>query len=187
MSQIKVLVGVPSAGHPHIDFVNSLLQITPLVAGVMIVPRLPVQQARTRMAQAFLEQEDYTHLFMIDDDMVFTPNDVAQVLALAEQGMDIVSGLFCRRSQNKPVPVVYNEKFEFISPPAYISKVYATSLAFTVISREAVDAVDGDFSFGLLGRGEDQEFANLVHSFGFEWWINPAARVGHKSEITLYA
>lgn len=183
---MKVLVGVPSAGHPHIDFVNSLLQITPLVTGVMIVPRLPVHQARTRMAQAFLEQEDYTHLFMIDDDMVFTPNDVAQVLAVAEQGKDIVSGLFCRRSQNKPVPVVYNEALQFTTPPKEVSKVYGTSLAFTVIKREVLESIDGEFSFGIT-FGEDQTFILDTKASGYDWWLNPAARVGHISEVTLYA
>jgi GT2 family glycosyltransferase len=183
---MKVLVGVPSAGHPHIDFVNSLLQSAQLFSGVMIVPRLPVHQARTRMAQAFLEQ-DYTHLFMIDDDMVFTPNDIAQVLAVAEQGKDIVSGLFCRRSQNKPVPVVYDDKLEFVSPPTEVGKVYSTSLAFTVIRRVVLKDIEGEFSFGVAGFGEDQTFALEVNQLGYEWWINPAARVGHKSEITLYA
>lgn len=184
--EMTIMLGVPSAGHPDIDFINSMVSILPAISGVMIVPRLPVQQARTRIAEAFLGQ-DYTHLLMIDDDMVFTPGDAAQVLALAEDGKDVVSGLFCRRSNDKPTPIVYDKKMQLTEPPKEAAKVHGTSLAFTIISRRVLEAVGSKFEFGANGEGEDMNFVKEVHEMGFEWWLNPAARIGHKSEITLYA
>lgn len=175
-----ITVGVPSAGHPKIDFINSLLGLATsgLVQNVMIVPRLPIHQARKRLAEAY----QGTHLLFVDDDMVFTPEDVHRLI---QADKDVVSGLYMRRG-NPAHPICYDysgEDFKLIDPPATLSQV-SGSLAFTLIKKEVIDAVGTEFHFGN-GKGEDINYLTEIKNKGFEIWLEPKARVGHIMEIAL--
>ncbi len=181
MTEKTITLGIPSGGHPRIDFINSLLALmgSGLVHAVMFVPRLPVQQARSRIAS----QLTTTHLLFVDDDMVFTPADVE---ALINADKDVVSGLYVRRGA-VPIPIVYDLSdgtHRLVSPPTELAQV-SGSLAFTLIKKEVIDAVGTDFQFGD-GIGEDIDYILRIKQAGFELWLEPKARIGHVNELPVY-
>lgn len=62
---------------------------------------VPVDQARNELTYAALQEPDVTHLFWVDDDMVFPPDALARLLSY---GLPFVGGLcFDRRHPYKPV------------------------------------------------------------------------------------
>lgn len=183
MQEPNILLGVPSGGHPHIDFVNSLVALVSaqIVTGVLIVPRLPVHQARMRIAHS-AQPGKHTHILFIDDDMVFTPEDV---LSLIQADKPIISGLYVRRSKNAPVPIVYDDNGVLCAPPTKLSRVGSTSLAFTLVAMDVLERTGKEFYFEGY-KGEDMTFADEVRSLGIEWWIDPSVKIGHVTEHTAY-
>lgn len=184
MTKTTITVGVPSAGHPKVEFVNSLVELATsgLIDSVFIVPRLPVHLARKRIAENFKT----THLLMIDDDMTFT---LADVQALIDAKKEVVSGLYFRRSVNNAMPVVFRfdkekGKYMWTMPPEKLSKVDGTSLAFTLVSKKVFDKVGTDFKF-TEEYGEDLDFINRVRLAGIDIWLEPKARIGHLLELPI--
>mgnify|MGYP000898317389 FL=1 len=181
MSDKSITVGVPSGGHPKIDFVNSLVLLTAsgLINEVLIIPRLPIHQAREQLARRFTG----THLLMIDDDMVFNVEDIQRLI---EADKPIISGLYNRRS-TKPAPVVFDivdNTLQLTDAPKELSKVVGTSLACTLIERSVFSKVGFEFRFGT-NLGEDQEFILRCLEADIEWWLDPQAKIGHISEVIL--
>jgi len=179
MKQITITVGIPSAGHPKIEFVNSIFALisSGLIHNVVMVPRLPIQQARTCIAQKL----NTTHLLFIDDDMVFTPEDVK---LLIDANKDFVCGLYMRRSVNS-TPICYEYRdgdFYCSKPPEKLSRGIG-SLAFTLIKKEVIDKVGHEFRFS--DKGEDMEYVERIIKAGFDTWIEPNARIGHLMEVAL--
>lgn len=176
-----ITLGVPSAGHPKIEFVNSLMQLVSsgLISECLIMPRLPVQQARTQIARNL--QTDY--LLFIDDDMVFTPEDV-QKLIRADK--DIVSGLCLKRTDKERQPVVYaqeSDRYVLRDAPNELEQVDATTLAFTLIKSKVFQHISTEFRFTDVG--EDLDFMRRASDKGFKIWVEPEARIGHVMETTL--
>ena len=180
----SITVGVPSAGHPKIDFINSLMQLVTSgnVSAMLIVPRLPVNQARSRITSSV----QTSHLLFVDDDMTFPPEALELLIAANK---DIVSGLYVRRSQDqaKVQPCVFDyngKRFTFTEPPAELAEVGGVALAFTLIKKTVIDKIGTAFRFdGTMG--EDLEWIKRAKNAGFETWIEPRAVIGHINETTL--
>ena len=68
--------------------------------GMMWVRDSLVTRARNKLVSAFLEQKEYTHLFFIDADIVFDPQDFIRVL------------LFDKPLASAPYPIKHEEKIE---------------------------------------------------------------------------
>lgn len=187
--KIKVFLGVPSAGHPKIPFINSMMALvcSGLVTKFEIVPGLPVQSARTKIAIDFMAS-DCTHLLMIDDDMVFTTKDVVKLI---EAKKEVVSGLYNRRSSN-PRPIVYKHDedapgelvfTDYFGPE--LCEVTGTSLAFTLIERSVIDKLGREFRFGQGQIGEDMDFVLRCYKNNIKWFLEPTARIGHLYETEV--
>jgi len=175
-----ITVGIPSASYPKMEFLNSLFPLiaSGMIHSVMMVPRLPVHQARERIVSSF----STSHLLFIDDDMVFT---LADVQALIDADKPVVSGLYHRRG-NPPLPICYklrDGQFQHVQPPEKLSPV-AGSLAFTLISKEVTDKVGPEFRFAD-GKGEDIDYMYRIANAGFEMWLEPKAKIGHLMEVAI--
>jgi len=122
----------------------------------------------------------------VDDDMVFTVEDVRNLLNT--EG-DIVSGLAVTRSEY-PKPVVFDRTdkgFEYMKVvPNDVSEVDGTTLAFTKIRMSVFDKIGTSFQF-RPNMGEDLDFCARAKDAGFKIVINPKVRIGHIAQRVLYA
>ncbi len=103
----NVLVCIPSFDQKiHLQTISSIINTrdTLLQAkigiGMMWVRDSLVTRARNKLVSAFLEQKEYTHLFFIDADIVFDPQDFIRVL------------LFDKPLASAPYPIKHEEKIE---------------------------------------------------------------------------
>jgi len=123
----------------------------------------------------------------VDDDMVFTVEDVRNLLNT--EG-DIVSGLAVSRSA-QPRYVVFDRradgKYYFKDKaPTETQEVDATTLAFTKINMRVFDKLGTRFQFAN-GNGEDIDFCERASRAGYKITINPDVRPGHIYQQVLYA
>lgn len=181
----SVTLAVPTTGYMHHQFVESLIGAlsTGLIGAVNIVPRLPIHQARQRIA----ETTDTEFVLFVDDDMVFTPEDVE---AIIKTPGDIVSGLAVTRSK-KPQPVVFTNNdgaftFRTDYTPDAMQQVDATTLAFTKVAMRVFDKIGTEFAF-RDGLGEDLDFCKRASEAGFLVVLNSSVKVGHITQDVLYA
>jgi len=179
MSDVTITLGVPTVGSIHHESVLSIVSLvgSGLISAVNIVPRLPVQQARTRIVQT----TKTTHLLFADDDMVYEPKHLELLLKHADK--DVVCGLAVSRSKTNSRAVVlkYHQKigmYQFTPPPKRFEKVEAGTLAFTLIRMDVFEKVGRGFRFPA-NLGEDMDFFQRCAIAGVEVWVEPKCRVGH--------
>lgn len=188
-------IGIPTIGVIRHQAVESLIGAigNGLVDAVNFVPRLPVQQARTRVASTTTT----THLLFIDDDMVYDPKHIEYLKENADK--DIVCGLAYSRTDKNSRGVVmkfddetgffkFDPRFQFGLPiPTELTKVDGGTLAFTLIKMSVFDKLGSkEFNFGTNpARGEDVDFYERVRKAGIEVYLDPRARVGHLTDRIL--
>ena len=134
-------------------------------------------------------------LMMIDDDMVWQPEQIRQLVeARAEHDLDVLGGLCFRRAapyqptlfmREQPTSGSYNylETWDEDS----IVEVDATGMAFVVIHRRVFEGVaDGRDLFRWDGQyGEDLQFCQDVKNIGGRVFVHTGIEVGHISEVTI--
>ena len=103
----NVLVCIPSFDQKiHLQTISSIINTrdTLLQAkigiGMMWVRDSLVTRARNKLVSSFLEQKEYTHLFFVDADIVFNPQDFIRVL------------LFDKPLTSAPYPIKHEQKIE---------------------------------------------------------------------------
>lgn len=188
-----VTLGLPTVGLIKHQAVESLVGSIHLFDKVNIVPRLPVQQARTRI----VERTDTTHLLFIDDDMVYSPEHIKYLFENADK--DIVCGLAFSRTDKNSRGIamkwdsdknhfIFDSRFEYGKPlPTELVRVDGGTTAFTLIKMSVFDRLGSkEFNFGTNPpRGEDVDFYERVRKAGIEVYLDPRARVGHLTDRIL--
>lgn len=157
-----------------------------------------VQWARSTVAEAFLKT-DFTHLFWVDADIVWTPNDFFRLLGFAAV-YDVIGATYPFKKD--PAGFLINTEGE----PGDVSvnghgcvKVVSMGLGFTVVKRAVLEKVAAtkpriydplnkveyadifrvDRTPENGPRGEDVAFFHDVREQGFECWLDPSIRLGH--------
>jgi len=166
------------------------------VKSIMSLPReylIAVKQgARLDENRNAILQEARTHdaLLMIDTDMVFTRQDVENILRHIDDGKDYVSGMF--RAGHPPHPVCVYSGYDEVTHkhnPTLLEdhpepfQIYASGLAFVAISGRLMKklppmAFNRDYKENVL-LGGDLAFGKLVRELGFELWCDPTIKIGH--------
>jgi hypothetical protein len=103
----NVLVCIPSFDQKiHLQTISSIINTRDTLlqakigVGMMWVRDSLVTRARNKLVSAFLEQKEYTHLFFVDADIVFDPQDFIRVL------------LFDKPLTTAPYPIKHEQKIE---------------------------------------------------------------------------
>ncbi len=187
-------IGIPTVGVIRHQAVESLIATigNGVVDAVNFVPRLPVQQARTRIA----ETTKTTHLLFVDDDMVYNPEHIEYLKENADK--DIVCGLAYSRTDkdSRGIVMKFNEetgyfafdpRFQYGLPlPEGLQKVDGGTLSFVLIKMEVFEKIGTVFNFGTNPpRGEDVDFFERVRKAGIEVYLDPRARIGHLTDRIL--
>lgn len=161
-----------------------------------------ISRARNIILERFLETEA-EYLLCTDTDTVFEARDVQFLL---EAGKPIVGALYygiLGGNPNSTFPVALTYQGGILQSldqaPSSLTRVDAVGMGLTLIRREVVEALepsselnkpfaeavyeqpDGTFRH----HGEDAVFCLEAIKHGFETWLEPKARIGHRKTVVL--
>lgn len=182
--------------------------------GTIIVQGGPrIAETRTRIVQSFLDSEAFAQaqwLVMVDSDMVFTHDDVHDLLERADAvERPIMAGLcFAGQSIETMYPTIYRAYRPFPDAPLEIEKVRdypqdtivscdATGAAFMAVHRSVLvkmaEAFPGPYPWFVEGHqdkhgrpfGEDIAFCLRARSLGYPIHVDTRIKVGHVKQVTL--
>ena len=161
-----------------------------------------VQWARSAIAGRFLAS-DCTHLFWIDADLMWTPNDFIRILGFGAH-LDVVGATYPFKS----------DKNQFLVNPLDASgemevngfgclRIKSMAMGYTLCKRAVIEKVAAskpivhddhngaaypdlfrvdrvvDANGRATPRGEDIAFFDDVRAAGFDVWLDPSIKLGH--------
>lgn len=171
-----------------------------------------ISRARSRVASYFLKQRKEDILFFLDDDIVFSKDDVLKVLhCITHYGADIAGAMYVQKGTLDKTCVLFendNVKFSKESKPC---DVQALATGFMAIHRRVLEkmATEGEkmeypekiehddildyYNFfnpfiKKLNDGrktelsEDWAFCERSRKLGFQVMLDPSVFLGHKGE-----
>lgn len=203
----KVMVGMPiGSGSLPWDTAVSLMSTVRAAdkAGIPIRVEAPtgcsvVQWARSTIVEGFLKT-DFTHLFWIDADITWAPNDFFRILGFAGV-LDSVGASYPFKKE--PTEYLINLAGEpgkvEVNNATRCVRINSMAIGFTCMKRAVVEAVAKtkprvrDDHNGLeyadvfrvdrtarsTPRGEDVAFYDDARELGFSAWLDPSVNVGH--------
>jgi hypothetical protein len=158
-----------------------------------------VQWARSNVAEAFLKS-DFSHLFWIDSDMVWAPDDFIRLLGFGAV-LDVVGATYPFKCDE---PTFCLNTYEEDDGQLHVNglgcvKMKSFALGFSLMKRHVVEKVAGskpwmedkingtkyrdifrvDRSVDGNPRGEDIAFFDDIRAAGFDVWLDPSIRLGH--------
>jgi len=163
-----------------------------------------VQWARSSVAEAFLKS-DFTHLFWIDADIVWSPDDFIRIL-----GFGAVLGAVGATYPFKKYPIGF--LVNLAGEPGQVEvnglgcvKIESMGIGFTLIQREIMEKVAAtkpmmrddlngqeyrdifrvDRTPDRGPRGEDIAFFADVRAAGYDVWLDPSIQLGHIGSETF--
>ncbi len=150
-----------------------------------------IHQNRNQLVREFL-QTDRDWLFMVDNDMVFQPDDVWVLFDEAkERGPGIYAAAYLIEDSTLTCgpwdgdePMVYHRMVALPSNPTDVGVVGG---GFTLIHRDVLNAVgDNAFATIQMNAGEDVSFCWRAREAGYTPRLIPAANPGHFKQVALY-
>lgn len=170
-----------------------------------------INEARTMVVRAFLEETDSEWAWFLDTDMVFAPDTLPRLLKTAHEKKAKVVAALCfvyAKSQGAIYPNMY-WKVEDRKPgqsrykhaavwPNEPFEVDGTGGACLLVHREVLKAIGElyknhpqpwqteriDEHSGLM-EGEDLVFCQKIQETGYKIWYDPRIAIGHIKEVTI--
>lgn len=202
---------------PHLSLRAHQSYVSLDISGVtwhyVTVDSRQVDEARNELTRIALSIPEVTHLFWVDDDMVYPPHGLKRLLA---HDKPIVGGL-ChdRRHPYKPVIARYFDKswgcdegaygWLFDYPDNELIEVDATGGAFLLVKREVFEKVREEFGtrsgpddaldpswaswwtpiLEKHGHAEDLAFCWRARSSGYSIHVDTGLDIGHVGEVVV--
>ena len=165
-----------------------------------------VDWARNAVATKFLEKTPGTDLLLIDDDILWTVEDVVRLMLLggdATSGKDVICGFYGTRREDKPTLYAVFELGDDGKPirceETGFYKLKKAGTGFMLIKRHVLEAVAaqkdwytdsaGDRQIQVFHYrideghhmiGEDYGFCDDARALGFTVWGDPGVRLLHR-------
>lgn len=155
-----------------------------------------VHHARNRAARSFLESS-HTHMFWIDSDIVWDPEDFIRLLMFATK-MDVVCGLYPIKREPPEFMLGLGQGQDVETNEYGCLPITGTGMGFTVVQRRVMEALAADAPIARVpfedrqmpfifrcdihngdARGEDMAFFADVRAKGFGVWMDPHVKLGH--------
>jgi hypothetical protein len=152
---------------------------------------MPHSCAANTLCERFL-RTDCDALLFLDDDMVFTPGDVAAIRgSVTNHG--ILTGLYTtRREPVKPIALWWNGEAYAGKESSELRGIIdcdVVGLGFTLVSRAVIEEVaklrgkTGIFTWSNT-HGEDGDFCVLAAQLGYKVGVNCNVVIGHRVTYT---
>ena len=193
---MKIVVCMPVRESVKADTVQCLID---LLAHKNIVGRVQVtgtliHKARNHLVKTAISGfKDVTHLLFVDDDMVFTNEDLDKLI---EKDKGIIGSLAVER--NVPFhPCVVprdhkwkNLRFIMNGNAKEEFEVEAIGMGFTLISvellKKAIEVKENPFYFEEASEyGEDYNFCSILKGLGETIWVHCDSIVGHIATLPV--
>jgi hypothetical protein len=152
------------------------------IGGAGITDRMYTHSAENVLADNFLSDPTYTHLFMTEMDMVIPPDAIQR---LVEMDVPVASGIYFLRGGTGQ-PCLYQKAFTTrdnkyphtpvtVFPTDKPFRVDCPGLGCVVFKREAFEKVKFPwFDLKEAGYGSDMYYYTKAKEAGVQVWANPA-------------
>jgi len=181
----KIVIGIPTTGNVDYRFASSLMSLQ-LVTDTRVIwqPRTMIAPARNLITQKALEDDTYTHLLFIDDDMTF---DHDLLLRLLSHNVDIVSALAFKRTSNFEPCVFKKDKVDNLYHsifPEVFQEIDAAGTAGMLINLNVFRKIPFPwFETYYDDKGKnwsvDIIFSEKAKKEGFKIFVDPNVKMGH--------
>ena len=186
---MKILVGLPTTGMVHMEFMRSIIALhKPCELTYAFTQNSVIHDARNRFAKLAIEG-DFDYLFMCDSDMVLPADTLNKLLAHGkEHGKDIVGGLCFKKRY--PYTPCCNVKFavfpdgEVLAEPLMewddnLTSVESIGAACLLIKTDVLRAIRGEWFDPYYEVAEDFMFCQRARVKGYDIWVDPTLIVPH--------
>jgi GT2 family glycosyltransferase len=198
--RVEIAVCMPQIGDVHRLTAESLLRVVgassfPRPFHLLFIRDRTYEIARNSIVGRVMTDPalaNVTHLWWVDDDMVFAPDAFARLLA---HDVPIVGGLCHGRRAPAYSPIVlkrdavtknYRYWYDF---PRGLVEVDATGSAFLLVQREVYEAIEtklpNEFPYSNRGHGEDVAFCERAAEVGYKTVLDTTIEVGHVAEVVV--
>ena len=190
---MKLLIAIPAFDYIHTEFVKCLTALVQRLdrdgynVDVKFITGTLVHVARDKLAYHAISNE-YTYVLWLDSDMVF---DDELLYDLQFSHKDFVTGI--ARSRRWPYTSCLFSDIGQVQRiddyPRDTFKVAGCGFACVLIKTEILNAVRERFKTCFLPTpelGEDLAFCERATECGYDIWAEPAVKVGHIGQITIY-
>lgn len=202
----KIMLAFPHPGKVDTDFMNSVLTLVfKAKYDLHIVDGYSgpvVSKARNSLTQHFLNTPGAEYLLFADTDMVFDDEVLDRLL---KADLPIVSALYLapypRVDELNPVALMRHEDDGLFWPleidpssdgfdPETPIPVDGVGMGLCLIKRQVMEDLGADIDKGMPfaevdGNGEDLTFCLRAQAQGYQSYVIPAARAGHRKTFTV--
>ena len=156
-----------------------------------------IDDSRNHLARWFLNETDYDKFLSLDSDISFVPQDLAQLAADLDDGLECVSGCYYNVFEGvlKPVVKFLDARLTPAQSDDPIMEVDKVGAGFVMVTREVLEkmaatydepspwfyepVVDGEH------LGEDFGFCHRVHEIGAKVHIDLRVQLSHYKTVRL--
>jgi glycosyltransferase involved in cell wall biosynthesis len=191
----KVLIGYPTGEFARWADFYDYFHALDKPEGSLIMPSHGQSPAsnRNKMIRAAIEH-NCSHVFFLDDDMVFEPDVLKKLLA---HDKDIVTGLYLLRTYPH-YPVIHDEAYDdgkcrfmlLQKNKTGLQKVVNCGLGICLIKTEVFKKMEEPWiTLGEIDKDEwcdDISFFNRARNSGFDLYCDFNVKAGHMSGITIW-
>lgn len=162
------------------------------LGGAGITDRQYTHQAENGLAEDFIDNKDFTHLFFTESDMIL-PHDA--IVKLVDLDKDMASGVYFLRSDNHEVglgqPCLYKRPLASwpddnygqipvsIFPEDKPFQVDCVGFGCVLFKRKVFEGLKKPyFNLDANKYGSDMYFYHHARKAGFELWVDPTVQCG---------
>lgn len=193
----KVLIGLPVGDMVEPGMLESFQQAVTLNVDegygsvLHVVPYRVTNQARNILCRKMLSG-DWTHIFMLDADMIYPQNTLARLL---QDDKDIVAPFYIRKVRGyAPNAFIIDDSGWHTVWADDLKKVNAVGTGGILIKRHVLETLNDPWfeydSYEHNGvkeqRSEDVVFCERAVERGFEVWVDGRLKCGHVGRFVVY-
>lgn len=193
---MKVLIAVPCMDQVAAGFAQSLATLNKVgECSVAFIQNSLIYDSRNKIAKMAIEmQSDFVMWF--DSDMIFAPDVLERLMKHAEDGKDIISGLYFRRAAPY-TPVLFKtltpcpdgmHAETFNDYPDETFECAGIGFGCALVRTQVLFDMAAKFGdwFSPIGRiGEDIAFCIRARELGYKIHVDPTIKCGHIGQAVI--